>query len=211
MLRKILLGCGIVSSVLYVLTDVLGSLRYPGYRYADQTFSELTAQGAPTRPLMVALNGIPYGVLVAAFAVGLWTSAGPKRAARITGATLLGYAAFGWAGGALFPMRPREALAAGEETLRNVMHIPATAVMGLFFVLAVGFGSTLLGKRFRYYSYATIAILLVGAVLASLQGGQIAANQPTPWAGIEERMNSYATMLWVAVLAIALLGAQKAR
>ena len=124
---------------------------------------------------------------------------------------LLGYAAFGWAGGALFPMRPREALAAGEETLRNVMHIPATAVMGLFFVLAVGFGSTLLGKRFRYYSYATIAILLVGAVLASLQGGRIAANQPTPWAGIEERMNSYATMLWVAELAVGLLGAQKAR
>jgi hypothetical protein len=210
MMRKILLGCGIVSSVLYVLTDVLGSLRYPGYRYADQTFSELTAQGAPTRHFMVALS-IPYTLLVTAFAGGVWTSASPKRAARITAAMLLGYAAFGWAGGALFPMRPREALAAGEETLRNVMHIPATAVMGLFFVLAVGFGSTLLGKRFRYYSYATIAILLVGAVLASLQGGQIAANQPTPWAGIEERMNSYATMLWVAVLAIALLDAQKAR
>jgi hypothetical protein len=101
MLRKILLGCGIVSSVLYDFSDVLGTLRYPGYSYADQTFSELTAQGAPTRPLMVALNGIPYGVLVAAFAVGLWTSAGPKRAARITGATLLGYAAFGMAGGVL--------------------------------------------------------------------------------------------------------------
>ena len=210
MLRKILLGCGIVSSVLYVVTDVLGTLRYPGYRYADQTFSELTAQGAPTRPLMVALS-IPYTLLVTAFAGGVWTSASPKRAARITAAMLLGYAAFGWAGGALFPMRPREALAAGEETLRNVMHIPATAVMGLFFALAVGFGSTLLGKRFRYYSYATIAILLVGAVLASLQGGQIAANQPTPWAGIEERMNSYATMLWVAELAIGLLRAQKAR
>jgi hypothetical protein len=70
MLRKILLGCGIVSSVLYVVTDVLGTLRYPGYSYADQTFSELTAQGAPTRSLMVALNGISYGVLVAAFALG---------------------------------------------------------------------------------------------------------------------------------------------
>ena len=99
MVRKILLGCGIVSSVLYVVTDVLGTLRYPGYSYANQTFSELTAQGSPTRPLMVALNGISYGVLVAAFAGGVWTSASPKRAARITGAMLLGYAAFGMAGG----------------------------------------------------------------------------------------------------------------
>jgi hypothetical protein len=209
MLRKILPGCGTVSSVLYVVTDVLGTLRYPGYSYADQTFSELTAQGAPTRPLMVALNGIPYGVLVAAFAGGVWASAGPKRAARITGAMLLGYAAFGVAGGLVFPMRPREALAAGEGTLRNTMHIPATAVMSLFIVLAMGFGATLLGKRFRYYSYGTIAILLVFGVLASLQAGQMAANEPTPWMGIEERINIYATMLWVAALAIGLLRAQK--
>jgi hypothetical protein len=209
MLRKILLGCGIVSSVLYVVTDVLGTLRYPGYSYADQTFSELTAQGAPTRPLMVALNGIPYGVLVAAFAGGVWASAGPKRAARITRAMLLGYAAFGVAGGLVFPMRPREALAAGEGTLRNTMHIPATAVMSLFIVLAMGFGATLLEKRFRYYSYGTIAILLVFGVLASLQAGQMAANEPTPWMGIEERINIYATMLWVAALAIGLLRAQK--
>ena len=124
---------------------------------------------------------------------------------------LLGYATFGVAGGLVFPMRPREALAAGEGTLRNTMHIPATAVMSLFIVLAMGFGTTLLGKRFRYYSYGTIAILLVFGALASLQAGQMAANELTPWAGIEERINIYATMLWVAVLAIGLLRAQKAR
>jgi hypothetical protein len=108
-------------------------------------------------------------------------------------------------------MRHREALAAGEETLRNVMHIPATAVMSVFIVLAMGFGATLLGKRFRYYSYGTIATLLVFGTLASLQADQMAANEPTPWMGIEERINIYATMLWVAVLAIGLLRAQKAR
>jgi uncharacterized membrane protein len=84
-------------------------------------------------------------------------------------------------------------------------------VMSLFFVLAVGFGSTLLGKRFRYYSYATIAILVVFGVLTSLQVGQMETNQPTPLMGLEERINIYATMLWVAVLAIGLLRAQKAR
>ena len=123
---------------------------------------------------------------------------------------LLLYAAFGFAGGVLFPMKPREALAAGEGTLRNTMHIPATAVMSLFIVLAVGFGSTLLGKRLQYYSYATIAILLVFGALTSLQAGRIATNEPTPWAGIEERMNSYGIMLWVAVLAVGLLRGQEA-
>src|SRR5215207_7240962 len=211
MVRKILLICGIVSSVWYVVTDVIGTLRYPGYSYADQWFSELTAERAPTRDFMVALNGIPYTLLVSAFAGGVWTSASRTRAARITAAMLIGYAAFGFAGGVLFPMKPREALAAGEGTLRNTMHIPATVVMSLFIVLAVGFGATLLGKRFRYYSYGTIATLLVFGALASLQAGKMATNEPTPWMGIEERINIYATMLWVAVLAIGLLRAQKAR
>ena len=209
MVRKVLLGCGVVSSVLYVVSDVIGTLRYEGYSYTEQEFSELTAQGSPVRPLMVALNGIPYTLLVAAFAVGIWTSATPKRAARITAGMLLGYAAFGFAGGVLFPMRPREALAAGEAGLRNAMHPPLTIVMSLFIVLAMAFGATLLGRRFRYYSYATIATLVVFGVLASLQVRQMEANLATPWMGIEERINIYATMLWVVVLAIGLLRAQK--
>jgi hypothetical protein len=209
MVRKILLICGVVSSVLYVVGDVLGTLRYPGYSYADQEFSELTAQGSPVRPLMVALNGIPYTLLVTAFGVGVWTSAGSKRAGRITGAMLVGYALTGMVTGIIFPMKPREALAAGEGTLRNAMHPPGTIVMSLFIVLAMVFGSALLGKRFRYYTYATIATLVVFGVLASLQAGRMVANQPTPWMGIEERINIYATMLWVAVLAIGLLRAQK--
>jgi len=211
MKRKILLICGIVSSVLYVVGDVLGTLRYPGYSYADQEFSELTAQGSPVRPLMIALNGIPYTLLVAAFAGGVWTSAEPKRAGHITGAMLIGYALTGMVTGVFFPMRPREALAAGEGTLRNAMHPPGTIVMSLFTVLVMAFGATLFGRRFRYYSYATIATLIVFGVLASLQAGRMVANQPTPWMGIEERINIYATMLWMAVLAIGLLRAQKAR
>jgi len=88
------------------------------------------------------------------------------------------------------------------------MHIPTTAVMSLCLVLAMGFGATLLGKRFRYYSYGTILTVLVFGALTSLQAGRIEASEPTPWAGIEERVNIYATMLWLAVLAIALLRAE---
>jgi hypothetical protein len=209
MVRRILLICGIVSSVLYIAVDILGTLRYPGYRYTEQQFSELTAVGSPVRPLMIALSVIPYTLLVAAFAVGVWISARPKRAGRITGSMLLGYAAFGMVGGWFTPMNTREALAAGERGLRNAMHIPMTAVMSLFMLLAMGFGATLLGKRFRYCSYATIALLVVFGVLRSLQAGKMVANEPTPWMGLTERINIYATMLWVAMLAIGLLRAKE--
>jgi hypothetical protein len=84
-----LLICGIVSSVWYVITDVIGTLQYPGYRYTEQQFSESLAVGSPVRPLMIALNGSPYNLLVLAFATGDWESAGRTRAGRITAAMLI--------------------------------------------------------------------------------------------------------------------------
>jgi len=123
-LRKGLLVCGILSSLLYVATDVIGTLLYEGYSYADNTWSELFAIGAPTRPL-IAPYSIAATLLTAAFAVGLWSLAAPKRtAARVTAAMLLGSSAFGIAAQVFFPMLTREASAAGEGTLRNALHPP---------------------------------------------------------------------------------------
>jgi hypothetical protein len=209
MVRKILLICGIASSVLYVASDILISWWDPNYSYRDQSFSELLAPGSPTRPVMLVLLAIPYGVLVTAFGVGVWASAGRRRAGRIAGALLVGYAVIGAVGGVFLSAPTRETLEAGEETWRNNLHIPATAVMILSILLAMGFGSTLLGRRFRYFSYAMILAILAFGVLAGLQADRVAANQPTPWLGIVERGNVYAIMLWVAVLALGLLRAQK--
>lgn len=207
--RKVLLGCGVVAPVLYIAWDIIGSLRYPGYSWLDQEFSELTAQGAPTRPLMIALVEVPYNLLVLALAVGLWTAAGPKkRAARVAAGALVGYTAFGFVAGTITPMATREVLAAGEDTPRNAFHGPLTLVSDLFLVVGMAFAGQLLGKRFRYYSYATIVTLIVAGVVTSFQIPQMVANQPTPWMGLEERVNIYATMLWVAVLAIGLLRAE---
>jgi hypothetical protein len=203
MLNRLLLGCGAVSSALYIVSDVIAARRYDGYSYSDQWFSELTAEGAPTRPLMIVINEIPYTALMTAFAVGIWKSAGQNRAGRLTAALLGGYAAAGVAGGVGFPMATRDA----EASLRNIMHIPATMVMSLCILAAMGSASRLFENRFRYYSYGTIAAAIAFGVLTSTQAGKISENEPTPWAGIEERVNIYATMLWLAALSVGLLRA----
>jgi len=51
-LRTILLACGILSSLLYVATDLLGGTSYEGYSFSAQTISELSAIGAPSKPLV---------------------------------------------------------------------------------------------------------------------------------------------------------------
>jgi hypothetical protein len=209
MVRKILLGCGIASSVLYVASDILISWWDPNYSYRDQSFSELLAPGSPTRALVLVLLAIPYGVLVTAFGVGVWASASRRRAGRISGALLVGYAVTGAVTGMFLSAPTREVLEAGEETWRSTLHLPGTAVSVLCILLAIGFGSTLLSRRFRNFSYATILAILVFGVLAGIQIGQMEAGEPTPWLGIVERGNVYAIMLWVSVLAIGLLRAKK--
>lgn len=204
MARNILLGCGIIGSAWWVAMDVVGSLRYDGYRYVDYSISELSAEGAPTRLFMTVASGIPYAVLMTAFGLGVWATAGESRAQRVTGTLVTTEVLWGVVGGIAFPMAPRGV----EGTLRNDLHVIYGLGMPILFLLAIGFGSRLLGTRFRYFSYGTIVVMLVFGALTGIQGGKVPSGESTPYMGLEERINAYASMLWLAVLAVGLLRAQ---
>jgi hypothetical protein len=102
-------------------------------------------------------------------------------------------------------MNTREVLAAGEGDWRGGLHVPVTMVMSLSLLVGMGFAATLLGRGFRWYTVGTILTLLTFGGLVGTQAGAIEANEPTPWMGLAERVNIYATMLWVAVLSVLLL------
>ena len=206
MIRKILLGCGIVSSVLYIATVLLAPRRWEGYSSSSQTVSELFAINAPTKPLVVPLF-LTYSVLVIAFGMGVWASAGRKLALRVSAVGLIGKEVLGFVVTLFFPIHLRGV----KATLTDNMHGILTGVGVLFMLLAIGFGAAAFGKWFRIYSIATFLLLVVGGVLTGLDQPKLEPNLPTPWMGVWERINIYAYMLWVVVLAIALLRAQKAR
>jgi hypothetical membrane protein len=199
--RRALLVCGILSSLLYVATDVLGGMRYEGYSFTSQAISELMARGAPSEPLVDPLF-IVYGVLALAFGVGVFREAASRsRALRIAGALLIGYSAIGFAGPTLFEMTQRGA----SSLASDVPHIVLTGVLVLLLLLAIGFGAFALGKRFRVYSFATLLIVIVFGAVTAPYAALLAIGQPTPGFGILERINIYSSLVWVAVLAIALL------
>jgi Protein of unknown function (DUF998) len=204
MVRKLLVICGIAASLLYVAVNILGAMRWVGYSSTSQTFSELFAIGAPMRALVVPPLVI-YALLIYAFGVGVWMSARQKRALRFTAVGLIGKEVLGVAATVFFPMHLRGTLAAGQLPLTDTMHIVLTGVGLLFMLLAIVSAAIALGKGFRLYTIVTILIFVLGATLAFLNAPQIAVNQPTPWAGVTERMNTFAYTLWVVVLAIALL------
>lgn len=195
--RKVLLGCGVVSSVLYV---VVTSIPYDGYSPVSQNISELLAVGATTRSLMVLLLVAVYNVLVLALAAGVWLSPGRKRTLRLTAAMLVLFAILGAIGGGIFNMDMRGA----EPTPRGALHPTMTALMSIPIVLSMAVGAFLHGWRFGLLSLAGILAGAVGGFLTVQDVPQLVANLPTPWMGLKERVNAYSYMLWLAVLAISL-------
>ena len=204
MVRKVLLICGILASLVYVGSDIVAAMRWEGYSFTSQAVSELRALGSPTRAFLLPILFI-YGVLELAFGLGVWGAAGQKRGVRIAGGLLIALAMVDLVIAPFFPMNVRENMQQGVNTLTDTMHIILTAVTVLLIFSIIGFGSSADGKWFRFYSLATLLIVLVGGALAGQEGAKLAAQQPTPWLGVMERINIYGYMLWLMVLAIVLL------
>jgi len=206
MVRKSLLVCGILSSLLYfAMITVLGPMRWEGYSLRSQWVSELFAFGAPSRTLVVPL-GIVYQVLMTAFGLGVWLSAGRNRALRVAGGLLVAYGVVGLTA-PLFSMHMREYLQMNGPTLTDTMHQILTGVTVLLMMLAIGFAAAALGKRFRFYSIATIVASLVFGALTMPSASRVEKDLPTPWTGLTERISICVFLIWVVLLAIALLRA----
>lgn len=198
---RVLLACGIASSLYYAALNVFIPWLWDGYSVSSQTISELSAIGAPTRPAWLALVWV-YIVLFAAFGVGVWRSASGNRLLSVLGVVILVYCAVNlyW---------PPMHLRGNEPTLTDALHIAWSGMATSLFLLIMGLGAACLGRRFRNYTIATIVVLLVFGGLTAREAPAIVANLPTPWIGIWERILIGAFLVWVAVLAIVLLRRQR--
>jgi len=192
-LRKTLLFCGILAALIYVGRDLAAWLSYPGYDFANQVVSELSAIGVPSRGIDGAI-GWAYGVLTLLFSAGIWLSARTStlRAAAVVLASATIFGAF-WP-----PMHMRGVPAGPTDTL----HIVWTAGWLLLTLLAMGLAGAALGKRFLFYTIGAAALMLAFGALTGSQGARLAANLPTPGIGIFERVSIGAYLLWTVMLAV---------
>ena len=203
MMRDAWLVCGVLSSLLYVAMNIIVPTQWPAYDVASQTVSELSAVGAPTRPLWVVM-GFLYTVLVTGFGWGVRLAAGGNRRLRIAGTLIAIYGALGvvWP---FAPMHLRPVLASGGGTFSDTLHIALGVATELIYLLALGFAAAALGRAFRLYSLATLVALFAFAVLTFREAPAIGADGATPLIGVWERINIGVFLLWVIVLAVVLL------
>jgi len=209
MLQRILLLCGIIASLLYTAINIIVPIQWADYNSASQTVSELSAIGAPTRTLW-SWACAPYTILMIAFAIGVLQAAAGNRRLRIAGRLLLIYGLLGLAW-PFAPMHLRETLATGGSNYSDTLHITLGAVTEVLFLLALGFAAATFGKGFRIYSIVTFVMLLFFGVLTFLDAPKVGLNQPTPLIGVWERINIGLFLLWVIVLAVALLQPLKSK
>ncbi|HEX2657717.1 MAG TPA: DUF998 domain-containing protein [Polyangia bacterium] len=208
-LRDVALACGPASSLLYAAMNVFVARQWPAYDSASQTISELSAVGAPTRPLWVVV-AIFDTLLVIAFGFGVRMAADRDRRLRFVGTLLVVYGALGllWP---FAPMHLREVLAAGGSTFTDKVHVSLAGVTVVIYLVALGVAAAALGRAFRVYSVATLAALLACAARTFKEAPLVGLNQPTPLIGVWERINVGLFLLWVIVVAAALLARSHAR
>lgn len=196
-IRRALLACGVLSSFIYAAMLAIVPMGWEDYSSASQAVSELSAIGAPTRALWVPLGAV-YALLVAGFGVGVWISSGARWRLRIVGGALIVQSV-------VDVLWPPMHLRGSVTTLTDTLHVVFAIAWLLVMLVAIGAGAAALGTRFRLYSAATVATFIVFGAWSFVDGPRIAANLPTPWLGVRERINIGAALLWNCVLAVALL------
>ena len=199
-LIKVLLTCGILAALIYCGTDILAGLLTPGYRFDSQSASVLSGSGIRTRSFMLPLDFLA-GILMIAFAAGVWSSAGQNWVLRVMAGLLAGNAILTMVALSFFPMHPAEP----STTPANTMNVIIMAV-GLFsYLFAISFGAAANQNWFRYFSIGTLLLFVLGAIFSLVINKMIPGGQPGPTTGIQERTMFYAMNLWLALQAIVLL------
>ena len=197
-LTRLLLLVGVASPLVYIAADVVAGNLYPGYSFRSQAVSELFAIGAPTSRLVVAWFTVS-SLLLVCFAAGVW------RIQRLMAALILANAVDSLVLWNFFPMHMRGEAATFTDTMHGLLAINP-------FVLAtIICGAVAFRNWFRWYSLATIGVLVVMAAFAFASAPQMVAHQPTPWLGVTERASQYAHQAWMAVFAGMLMRRAPAR
>jgi hypothetical membrane protein len=203
MLRKILLICGVISPVLYAVSDALAGMKWEAYSFRDQTISELGAIDAPSRPLFAGLLIIVYALMVA-FGAGIRKSAGENRRLRIVGGLLMVLGVMALTFGQVASMRLRGT----AQGLAGALHLIEGAMAMLIIFTAMGIAAGAFGKRFRLYTIGSIVLAIGFGAWSVSEFAKIEQGLATPWIGVKERIFWYGYQSWFIVLALTLLRKQ---
>ncbi|WP_020601200.1 DUF998 domain-containing protein [Spirosoma panaciterrae] len=198
--RSVFLMSGMVAVGLYGLHIVLGGMLWPGYDHLQQPISDLTANDAPNRDLLMVFTTM-YSVLALLFALTVATTEGSRHGRLVFWASVtfvllhLISLLYGF-----FP----EDLPNSAPTFRGVLHIVITALIvpctiATPLLLGYGLRTDPVWRPFARYSILTgFLILLFGSLTAFFYVNKLA------YFGLVERLNIGVLQVWTFFLSLKL-------
>jgi len=200
MLRKILISCGIVAPILYVITVIVGAALRPDYSHIVNAVSELLSNGAPNKAILDVIFNV-YGALLLAFAIGGYSilKNGPRPCRIAMGIFIvIQILSFSWG---FFPMDPMGTEATFAGTMHNILGgivVLATITMPLL----MGLG---LRREAGFQTYASYALVTSAIIFVSGLTAVILAGQGFQVFGLFERITIGSYEVWIFVTALKLL------
>jgi hypothetical protein len=196
--QRVLLACGILAPLLYMAADQIAGRMLKGYSFSAQSMGELSAAGSPTRGLVVALNVVAVGLMIA-FVTGVWWAGGQAFLPHVVAGLV-----FLNAVGALFAT----IFFPNTYGVRPVFASPGVLIMAfsvLCSVLACIFGAIAYSGWFRVLSIAIPAAFVLLTVVRYATASTAASVAAGPMIGSQERTMAYAYFVWAMALAVYLL------
>lgn len=193
-------AAGIAAAVVFTIGWIVAGLLEPGYDWARQDISDLTAATAETPWVLRAAETVS-GALLLVFALGLYGAVGDRWSGRIGAALLALFAAVQVAVGAYLHLDCSLAdpvCRSAEHTTRHGLHealsgVSFLALLIALFSLAYRFHRDLswrpLGKASIVAAVATVAFLVLYMALQWEPGG-----------GIAQRLAITTIFGWIAVM-----------
>jgi hypothetical protein len=200
MLRKILIYCGIVAPILYIITVIVGAAMRNDYSQLVNAISELISNGAPNKAILDVVFNI-YNALLLAFALGGYyvLKSAPRLCRMAMGIFIaIQILSFSWG---FFPMDPLGT----ETTFAGAMHnvlggVVAFATITMPLLMGLGLKQKDDFQNYVRYSFVTSAIIFVSGLT-----GVILAGYGIQLFGLFERITIGSYELWIFVTAVILL------
>jgi hypothetical membrane protein len=196
---RLLLGCGVVGAVLFVVTFLIDGATRPGYR---PLYHPVSALALGPRGWIQTSNFVVTGLLMIAAA------AGTRRALDVTfGPALLALFGIGLVVSGVFMMDPMRGYPPGTEpgtpavlSRRHKVHDAfGFVVFASLAAAAIGFGLALKGG-WRLYSFATAVLIVVLIVVFGA-----AWERDSPRTGLLQRLMVLVGWTWIALLVVSLM------
>jgi len=190
--------CGMTAPVLMLVLWTVASLMRPGYDQLSQYGSEL---GTGPNAIIMNTNFVVTGLLIIAFATGLFASIRRVRWIQI-GSILLGVFGAGEVAGGFFPCDPGCLITAQSvsQLTHNVEAVIAFAAIALApFLISLGLNREDHWRGYGSYSLVT-GLVAIGlfSIFSAASLGYLG------YVGLFQRLFLAVTFLWIEVVAIRL-------